>query len=306
VPPPSRIPSLLHESAVTFAGTGARQVDMNQYNVPLEEAVKEWTANLVPKTPDTEEGVYLGVANGRELFPDILKINLKRRKGAGLGIQLPEIAGGREAGLGITLVAGLVEGGIAEGSDILEGDSITRVAVQRSSQQKQQGSGIAEMEQVISVRTECLGYDATVEAIQSLPEPMTEDETIVLTVKRVRRKPQIKVRLEYPPDQNEEPTTITLFAGENLRLGMLVRGIKLNDPLAKRFDTKSGGNCGAGGLCRTCVVKVMDGMDVLNPQKLPEKQMLEDSPRWRLACKAFVGYGMREGELMVQVNPRQW
>ena len=44
----------------------------------------------------------------------------------------------------------------------------------------------------------------------------------------------------------------------------------------------------------------------MNAQRPAERQMLQDSPRWRLACKAFVGYGMSEGEITVQVNPRQW
>ena len=88
--------------------------------------------------------------------------------------------------------------------------------------------------------------------------------------------------------------------------GMLVRNVKLNDPLAKRFDTKQGGNCGAGGLCRTCSVAVVSGGDVLNPQRVAEKQMMKNNPRWRLACKAIVGYGMKEGEMVVRVNPQQW
>ena len=71
-----------------------------------------------------------------------------------------------------------------------------------------------------------------------------------VTLKRLRRRPKIKINLQYPPDQKDdfgekvEDTTIELNAGENLRQGMLVRGVKLNDPLAKRFDTKTGGNCG--------------------------------------------------------------
>ena len=152
------------------------------------------------------------------------------------------------------------------------------------------------------------GYDATVDAIIGLPQ-LTEGEVeqeLVLAIKRIRKKPKVKVNLRYPPSQNEPDSTIELYAGENLRLAMLVRGVKLNDPLAKRFDTKSGGNCGAGGLCRTCAVRVLRGKEVLNPQKISEKQMLEDNPRWRLACKAFVGYGMQEGEITLQVNPRQW
>ena len=45
---------------------------------------------------------------------------------------------------------------------------------------------------------------------------------------------------------------------------------------------------------------------MLNPQRLAEKQMLENNPRWRLACKAIVGYGMKEGEMTIRVNPRQF
>ena len=132
-----------------------------------------------------------------------------------------------------------------------------------------------------------LGYDETVDAILSLP-PADEryQEIYQLTLKRIRRKPRVTVKLQYPPSQGEQDTTLELFAGENLRMGMLVRGVKLNDPLAQRFDTKNGGNCGAGGLCRTCSVVVQKGADLLNPQRMNEQQMFEDAPRWRLACKA--------------------
>jgi len=80
----------------------------------------------------------------------------------------------------------------------------------------------------------------------------------------------------------------------------------LNDELAKRFDTKSGGNCGGSALCRTCSVSVLNGGDLLNPQRVAEKQMLQDTPRWRLACKAIVGYGMKEGDMTIRVNTQQW
>jgi len=116
----------------------------------------------------------------------------------------------------------------------------------------------------------------------------------------------VTIKLKYPPSQNEKDTSIELYAGENLRYGMLIRDVKLNDPLAKRFDTKSSGNCGANGLCRTCAVAISKGDELLNPQRLAEKQILKDSPRWRLACKAIVGFGMKEGEMIIRVNPRQW
>uniref|UniRef100_A0A7S4IYH3 PDZ domain-containing protein n=2 Tax=Odontella aurita TaxID=265563 RepID=A0A7S4IYH3_9STRA len=290
---------------------GERQVDMNSYNLPLDDVPEQWTARLVAKSNDVDEGVYL-FPRDAEIFVDEYVATFPRdADGAGMGLELQELAGGREDGLGITVVSGLVEGGSAageEGSDaeIMPGDSISNVAVVRTSRGGGGvGRGLSDTEDSVSVRTECLGYDATVEAIGGLPPPRA-GEMFVLTMKRLRRKPRVKVTLQYPPSQGEPDGSIEMFAGENLRLGMLVRGVKLNDPLAKRFDTKTDGNCGAGGLCRTCSVSVLKGKELLNPQKVAEKQMLEDNPRWRLACKAFVGYGMKEGEITLRVNPRQW
>lgn len=291
-----------------FAGTGPRQVDMNVYNLhPAVELIEtQWTANIVRKTVDDEGGVRLGVRNDREYFVDELSIDLPRPENdGGLGIVLREIAGGREDGLGITLVAGLVEGGHAERSGIdllLPGDSLAEVSVVT-----ERRTGTSDERTVVAVTTECLGYDATVGAIGGLPDDDDGDRSFSvfrLRVKRLRRKPKVRVELSYADDRADE--TLELFAGENLRFGALVRGSSLNDETAQRFDTRTGGNCGAGGLCRTCAVDVVQGGDLLSPQRVAEKQMLADNPRWRLACKAFVGHGMKEGVLKVRVAPRKW
>lgn len=290
-------------------GTGPIAVDMNKYNLDsLEEIEQEWTANLVQKMGEKEVEAKLGCRSDTKFFVDTVPIQFPRKANAGLGIKLVELAGGREDGLGITVVSGLIEGGLAENSGILPGDSIAEVSIVRRQRSKGEAA-LAETEEEQVVKTECLGWDATVEAIQSLPPPADPEkceEFYALSVKRLRRKPKVKVHLQYPPNQDEPDASIELFAGENLRYGMLVQGIKLNDPLAQRFDTKNGGNCGAGGLCRTCSVSVLKGGELLNPQRLAEKQMLADNPRWRLACKAIVGYGMTEGEITIRVNPRQW
>jgi ferredoxin len=308
--PQQHITTKLWESPVRFAGTGARQVDMNQYNLDIETITKQWVANIIPKTVDDDGGIFLGVENDKELFPDVITVSIPRKLNSGsLGIGLQELAGGRSDGLGITIVTELVDGGMAQnaGVDILPGDSITSISVIRRIQSSQGGGlGLSDSEETITASTECLNYDATVDAILSLPPSQSDDEQFVIKLKRVRRKPIIKVNLRYPPQQKKDDETIELYAGENLRLGMLVRGVQLNDPLAKRFDTKSGGNCGAGGLCRTCAVSILRGKELLNPQKVAEKQMLQNDPRNRLGCKAFVGYGMKEGEITVQVNPGQW
>ena len=286
----------------TLQGAGPATVNLNEYNLPLERIEQEWCAAFVEKSLDRDEGVYLGANTPGEVYVDTINVSFPRQ--GGLGIELAELAGGREDGLGITVVTGLVSDGAAKETEIIPGDSIVEVALVRN--KKVVGKkNLQEQQQEWSVKTECLNYDATVEAILSLPPPM-EGDLISLRLKRLRRRPKITVRLQYPPEQNEPDTTIVMNAGENLRQGMLVRGVKLNDPLAKRFDTKSGGNCGAGGLCRTCSVNVLNGGDLLNDQRVAEKQMLADNPRWRLACKAIVGFGMKEGEMTIRVNPNQW
>jgi ferredoxin len=288
-------------------GTGPPVVDLNEYNLPLSTIEREWTANFVQKSTEQTSTVKLQPKNVKGLYVDTIVATFRRKKSGGLGIELAELAGGRTDGIGITIISGLVEGGSAEGSELIPGDSIASVALVRRKQQISGNSGLAEIQNEWSVSTECLGYDETVEAIQTLPSSKDGFEDVFsVTVRRLRRRPRVTVRLQYPPEQNEPDEVIEMYAGENLRQGMLVRGVKLNDPLAQRFDTKQGGNCGAGGLCRTCSVAISSGGEVLNPQRPAEKQMLSDSPRWRLACKAIVGYGMKEGEMTIKVNPRRW
>ncbi|KAL3924511.1 MAG: hypothetical protein SGILL_001006 [Bacillariaceae sp.] len=287
-------------------GTGPPIVDLNQYNLPLDVVESEWTANFVQKSTENKGNVQLRAKNYVENYVDTLIVSFPRKENGGLGIELVELAGGRSDGIGITIVSGLVEGGSAQESALNPGDCIGSVSLVRRKQIAGESS-LSEKEEEWSVNTECMSYDNTVTAIQTLPVPKAGfEDMFVLKVKRLRRRPKVKVNLQYPPEQEEEDTAIEMYAGENLRQGMLVRGVKLNDPLAQRFDTKQGGNCGAGGLCRTCSVAVVDGGDALNPQRPAEKQMLHDNPRWRLACKAIVGYGMKEGEMTVRVNPRQW
>lgn len=311
-----------------FAGTGPRQVDMNMYNLPTTSVIEEqWIANIVPDTVDTKGGIFLGCQNDREYFVDSFSISIPRPNvETSLGIELIELAGGgniADKRLGITVIQGIVEGGYVEqcNVDLLPGDSISSFSILSSSRRPESSDidsndvmGLTDNQKVVSFSTECLSFDATVDVIQNLPPPTVSqysadgktDEVLQMVIKRLRRKPKVKVNLRYPPSEKKPDESLELFAGENLRLGMLVRGAKVNDPFAKRFDTKSGGNCGAGGLCRTCAVSVLRGSDLINPQKISEKQMLQDNPRWRLACKAFVGYGMKEGEITLQVNPRQW
>ncbi|GAX20758.1 hypothetical protein FisN_7Hh069 [Fistulifera solaris] len=299
-------PSALHSSAAgipvtmiesvadAMSGAGPIQVDMNQYNLDPDIIANEWTAVLQPATPLQDEGIYLQAKNKREILVDTVKIKIPRREGKGLGLELLELAGGREDGLGITVVSGLVEGGCADGSEIMVGDSISKLQVIDTQDNE-----------IVSVSTECLSYDGTVDAVLSLP-PAEDGQSMVITLKRLRRKPKVQVTIQYPPSMKEKDVTIELFSGENLRRSMLIKGIKLNDPLARRFDSGGTGSCGAEGTCGTCSVSILRGQELLSPPGQTEQQMFRNNPRWRLSCKARVGYGLREGELVVRVNPGQW
>jgi ferredoxin len=279
-------------------------VDLNQYNLALEDIAQEWAAVITGETAMMNAGARLAAKSSKEIFVDTIQVKFPRQSG-GLGLELLEIAGGREDGLGIVVVSGIVEGGSADNSGVQLGDSIAQVAVQTVVQNNDM-EGLMEFQQESSVETECLGYDATVDAISSLPAAMEDNEVIVLTLKRLRRKPKVTVKLQYPPSQQESDTTIELFSGENLRRAMLTRGVKLNDALSRRFDSGGTGDCGGEATCSTCVVNVVQGGELLNPQAIQEEQMLKKNPKWRLGCKAIVGHGMQQGEMTIRVNPRQW
>lgn len=293
-------------SASTYVGAGNALVDMNDYNIPFERSVEEWAANLKPQSATLADGVFLGAKSSKEIMVDSVTVGFPRRQDSGMGILLEEIAGGREDGLGITIVSGLVEGGAADGSGILPGDSVSKIAIKKRNKDSG-GVGLSEVDETLSISTECLGYDATVDQILSLPECESDDEIFLITVKRLRRKPRVTVNLQFPPSQeDQQEITLELFSGENLRRAMLTRGVKMNDAMSRRFDSGGMGDCGAEGTCATCVVNVVEGGDLLNQQSIQESQILKKNPKWRMACKAIVGYGFKEGEMTLRVNPRQW
>ncbi len=210
-----------------YAAAGAPSVDMTAYDLPLERTIDEWTAVVQPPSSLREGGVFLRAKDSRgELFVDTLQFSIRR--GGGLGLILTEIAGGREDGIGITIIEEILADGNSAGVGLVPGDSIVSLSVSTSN-----GNGDV---QTTVVSTECMGYDATIDAITSLPPSTSSDDVVNLTVKRVRRQPRINVRLQYPPNSDEDDVTIELFAGENLRRAMLTRGIKLNDRLVRRCD----------------------------------------------------------------------
>jgi ferredoxin len=272
--------------------------NLNRYNVPFEKAVEKWTAVVRPPNDLQDGGIFLGCRTDKDYFVDTVKTAFTRRPGSGLGIVLLELQSREEDGVGIVVVEDLVEGGSAASSALVPGDSIVQIDVTTNDDNGEATTA--------RVQTECLNYDRTIDAILSLPSSDATEQTVVVTAKRIRRRPKVRVTFQYPPAQKESDMTLELFAGENLRRSMLVRGIKLNDPLARRFDSGGTGDCGAEGTCATCSVSVTRGMELLNPKGTTESQILAQNPRWRMACRTVVGYGMQEGEITIRVNPKQW
>jgi ferredoxin len=91
-------------------------------------------------------------------------------------------------------------------------------------------------------------------------------------------------------------------------MGLLRRGLRLNDANAPRYDNKpkGSGDCGGNGLCATCVVSVLQGKEFLTPRGLSEKNLLARSARWRQSCRSYIvcPEGETEVELRIATNPR--
>ena len=104
-----------------------------------------------------------------------------------MGLLLTEIAGGRDDGVGITIIEEVLDDGNSAGSGIIAGDSIVALSITKT---KNDGT-MNVIEERVGVSTECLGYDATIDAITSLPPLTSSDDEITLTVKRIRKQPKV-------------------------------------------------------------------------------------------------------------------
>eukprot|EP00586_Coscinodiscus_wailesii_P008637 CAMPEP_0172522020 /NCGR_PEP_ID=MMETSP1066-20121228/292899_1 /TAXON_ID=671091 /ORGANISM="Coscinodiscus wailesii, Strain CCMP2513" /LENGTH=315 /DNA_ID=CAMNT_0013304987 /DNA_START=95 /DNA_END=1042 /DNA_ORIENTATION=- len=280
-------------AAEKYSG-GPVTADMNTFNLNLEEASSEWTATLVQNSNTLPDGVYLEAKSNALLFVDTVVNSIVRKSGEGLGIELLELAGGRDDGVGITVVSGLVEGSVSENSGLVPGDSIIQMAVVK---------GTFETE-IAKIKTECSDWETMVGKIGSLPPPSAEDEKLMVTVKRLRRKPTVTVNVQTADGQSTKK--LQVLAGQNLRRAMLNQGMQLSDKYAKSYLSGEDklGDCGATGGCGLCKVAVAEGGELLNEPDDDEKSLV-DGDNQRLSCRTIVGYGLKEGSISVQlVDPR--
>ena len=225
---------------------------LREYRLTRDVAAGGWSAQVVSQTAKSaEEGTELRLVpkNVSAHFVHSFEVEIPL-DAPGLGVELLEVEGGRDDDLGITVATGLVPGGNAaraiattdDAPDIMYGDIIAAAELVLD---KEGGDT-----EIATANTECLGSDATVAALATLLERRDDRDSVrsaamVLTLKRLLRRPDLRVKVQYPPEQGLPPETLRLQPGDNLRLSLLQRGIKLNDPLAQRYDGKqAGGNCG--------------------------------------------------------------
>lgn len=274
--------------------TSDRLVDANRYNVDLETAAKLWTASVQQERSAVREaGIPYMDSKSKDYFVDDVEDVVVSRDG-GLGLELLELAGGREDGFGITIVTAVGEGSNAAKAGILPGDSIATVSVVSTTTD---GSGnVEQMER--TANCECMDFDNTIATLTQFPGDT--DTELILGIKRMRRWPKVTVEVAYPPvqcaDGADNKETIELFAGENLQRALLNRGIVMEDPNAPKCDF-----CG-----NKCTVSVERGMNLLNPMGMTEQKIMAKNPKCRLSCKTTVGYNMQEGDLKLRINLRLW
>ncbi len=278
------------EKPIAVANPDANSaVDPNVYNVDAETAADLWTVSVsADNRMDRAAGVPFLDSKSKDHMVDDLQVVVSRD--GGMGIELLELAGGRDDDYGLTIVSGV--SGNAEKAGIIAGDSIAGVVVNR-----RDGSNMQVEESSEMFDCECRNFDATIGLLGSFPP---EIESLTLNIKRIRRWPKIKVTVQYPPiqcaDPNDNEETLELFAGENLKRALQTRGIVFEDRDAPKCDF-----CGG-----KCTVAIDTGMQLMNPKGDTEEKLMKKNPKCRLSCKTVVGYNMQEGDVRLRINLNEW
>jgi hypothetical protein len=267
-------------------------VDPDVFNVDAEKAADLWTVSVSAENRlDREAGVPFLDSKSKDYYVDEIRMVVSRD--GGMGIELLELAGGRDDDYGLTIVSGV--SGNAEKAGIIPGDSIMGVEINKVSLKDGSNTKVEESREMFDC--ECKNFDTTIGLLGSFPP---EIESLVLNIKRIRRWPKVKVVVQYPPIQcadgvdNEE--TLELFAGENLKRALQTRGIVFEDRDAPKCDFCAG----------KCTVAIDMGMQLMNPMGLTEEKLMKLNPKCRLSCKTVVGYNMQEGNVRLRINLNEW
>ena len=223
------------------------------------------------KATTDETGAYELIPASYEYQYQEIFVEIPRTaESPGLGVLLEQFGTLDAANGGLTLVAGLVEGGNAAnaGVDLLPGDSIVKAG---------------------GTRVECLDYDATVDALMALPPAPAPAG---LMVKRLVKVPFVNMRVMFPREEERKDVTFKMRRGASLRAELLRNRVEMPTCCEDM-------NC----LCN-CAVQVRKGAAVLEPPSTQEAQMIKKEPYWRLTCRACVARDAADGsELVIRMRP---
>ena len=223
------------------------------------------------KATTDETGAYELIPASYEYQYKEIYVEIPRTaESPGLGVLLEQFGTLDSKDGGLTLVAGLVEGGNAAnaGVDLLPGDSIVKAG---------------------TTRVECLDYDATVESLMALPPAPAPAG---LMVKRLVKVPFVNMRVMFPRDEGRKDVTFKMRRGASLRAELLRNRVEMPTCCEDM-------NC----LCN-CAVQVRNGAKLLEPPSTQEAQMIKKEPYWRLTCRACVARDAADGsELVIRMRP---
>jgi 2Fe-2S iron-sulfur cluster binding domain len=148
--------------------------------------------------------------------------------------------------------------------------------------------------------TTALNFEETMAVLQEAKEYAKEHgiKQIDLELNRLVRREPVKVVIEEDwrdagHDVHAPPhvaTEIEGLAGDNLRSLLMHRHLRLYDDRTVRLDTLGTGDCGGEGICGTCLVEVLEGMETLNPkgpQEVESKLKLMHTGRREIICTFF-------------------
>ena len=170
---------------------------------PHAAAASGETTNAPPRAHGRGHGARLEGDDGRDgrlrADPGVVRVPVQEiyveiprtAESPGLGVLLEQFGTLDAKNGGLTLVAGLVEGGNAAnaGVDLLPGDSIVKAG---------------------TTRVECLDYDATVESLMALP---LAPAPAGLMVKRLVKVPFVNMRVMFPREEGRKDVTFKMRSG---------------------------------------------------------------------------------------------
>ena len=150
-----------------------------------------------------------------------------------------------------------------------------------------------------------LDYDETVDVLDRAKKYACDlgGSTISIELNRLVKRASVKVVVE---DGSSQATLIEGKAGDNLRTLLMHHHAKLYDPKQHRLDQPNlTGDCGGEGICATCMVKILQGMEHLNKVGPQESTILKNRPEsWRAACKTVIGADNHSDEVLrIRLQP---